>query len=238
MRIVAIGGSHTVGYGLDDVKFKPFDTVSDHAYPSLVAKHFNCDIMNLGKCGNGIDQIYLDVLEYIDRAEPDDFLILQVTTKIHWFTLITSDNKVVKIVNPDSLDFKGPQFQNALHQMMATLTNDAHWQRIWFGYFFGLINLLQKSNTKFVWFFDRYFHDYSYFEEAMIKFQPEISEQLRRIKNATDALQASYLGRTLSEFLDTYCPHSQMENGHYNEIGHRFWADRMLIPYISGRLTK
>lgn len=237
MRIVSIGGSHSVGYGLKDVEHLPYDTVSQFAYPALVAKHFDCELLNLAKCGNGIDQLQLDVMEYLSIAQPDDFLILQVTTKIHWFTLITSDNKTIKIVNPDSLDFKGERFQTALHQLMATLTNDAHWQRIWFNHFFAMMNLLQKSNTKFVWFLDRDFNDLMYFEETMQHFMPEQITQLDRIRRATGALETNYLGRTLADFLDKYCPDSQLPNGHYNEIGHQFWADRLLIPYISGRLT-
>jgi hypothetical protein len=238
MRIVAIGGSHTVGYGLHDVVDMPYDTVSQFAYPNVVADYFGCKVLNLGKCGNGIDQLYADVLDYLTYANPDDIVILQITTKIHWFNLITSDNTSIKIVNPDSLDFKGKHFKTALHQLMGTLTNDAHWQRTWFYHFFGLINLLQKSNTKFIWFFDRYFREYFEFEDTLAGFTAEVADPLRRICRATDALQTSYVGRVFTDFIDEYCPDNQTANGHYNELAHRFWAERLLIPRVKEWLTE
>jgi hypothetical protein len=232
MRIVAMGGSHAVGYGLHDVAEMPYDTVSKFAYPSIVADYFNCELLNLARCGNGMDQLYADVLNYLTQARDDDVIIIQITTNVHWFNLITADNKPIKIINPDCLDFKGPHYRSALHQLLVTLTNDAHWQRNWFYHFFGLIKLLQSSNTKFFWFFDRYFPEYFEFEKTLDKFPHEVADPLRRIKPTIGALEASYLGQVFADFLEQYCPGSQTADGHYNELAHRFWAERLLIPSI------
>ena len=232
MRIVALGGSHTVGYGLHDVATMPYDTVSQFAYPSIVADYFGCELLNLGKCGNGMDQLYADVLHYLTESRNDDIVIIQATTNVHWFNLITSDNKPINIINPDCLDFKGPHYRSALHQLMVTLTNDAHWQRNWFYHFFGLITLLQKSNIKFIWFFDRYFPEYFEFDKTLSTFPAEVRDRLQRIRRATDALETSYVGQVFADFLEQYCPDNQTANGHYNELAHRFWAERLLIPAV------
>ena len=156
MRFIAFGSSHTTGYKLSDVEHAKEDQISRFAYPALVADYFNVELLNFGRTGNSIDQIYTDVLGYMCEAEEDDFLIIHLPVNPTWFRLITSDNTSVNIVKPESLNFKGKEFSKALESFYGFLTGDAHWNRIWYIYFYSLMNLLHYKNKKFIWFFDSY----------------------------------------------------------------------------------
>lgn len=238
MRIINFGSSHSVGYGLNDVKDKHHDTLSEYAFPSLVAKYFGCELVNYAKCGNSIDQMNMDVLAYLASAREDDFVILQVSTNPNWFKLIATDNSIHNIVNPDSLNHKGLKYSAGLRSLMGALTGDNHWRRMWFIHFYSLANLLLKSNIKFVWFFDRYLIEYIEFDDEIQKMPEPIKSQIQLLRQATGALEPFYLNQIYADYLNANCPDSIMENGHYNEIGHKFWTEKVLLPGIETRLTQ
>lgn len=237
MRIVAFGSSHTVGFKLNDVKDSHYDTISNFAFPNIVAEHFNCPVVNYGKCANPIDQIYTDVLAYLPYQQPDDIIILQLTKWTHWFKLITPDNHVYNINNPDSLKDKGAAYTGALEGLMGTLTGDSHWVRTWYLNFFSIMNVLFQHNRKFVFFFDSYSVEYLEFDTRVNILPDGLSHQMRDIKKSMPDPSQYYLEEIFSLYLEKECPGSIIEGGHYNEIGHKFWAEQVLIPAIKTRLT-
>ena len=233
MRIITFGSSHAVGYGLEDVKDKHYDTVSKFAFSNVVAEHFGCDHINLAKCGNSMEQLLADILS--TNFEQDDIIILQVSTNPSWFKLITPDNQSYNVMNPDCLDFKGSEYTRALHGLLGTLAGDNHWRRMWYIHFYTIMNIL--ANKKVVWFFDRYLPEYFNFDVEVSKMPVDISYQLQSIKKNSDKLVSTYVGEIYTKYLNENCPNAVQDHGHYNEIGHRFWAENVLIPAVD-KLTK
>jgi len=237
MRIIAFGSSHAVGYKLSDVENSHYDTVSNLAFPSIVANYFNCECKNYAKCANPMDQILTDIMAYIPHGHPDDVIILQLPKWPHWFKLITPDNHVHNINNPDSLNDKGSKYSKALESYMGVLTGDAHWTRIWYVNFFSIMNLLFQHNKKFIWFFDSYSAEYLEFDTRVNILPQGLSFQMRDIKKSMPDPAQYYIPQIYSIYLEEHCPESVMPGGHYNEIGHKFWAENVLIPAIKERLT-
>ena len=221
MRIISFGSSHTVGYGLSDVINSHYRTVSKFAYPNIVAQHFDCPCINYAKCSNSLEQMHLDILSYFAESRDDDFLIIQISTNPAWTTLITSDNDVVYVTNPDSLNAKGNNYKKSLHELYGTLTSANHWNRIWYLHFYSIMSLLYYSNKKFIWFFDRYPDEYFKFEKT-ISNMPLAQTQIEEI-------YAEYLGKYYADWM--------FEDGHFNESAHMVWANQILIPEIKKRLT-
>ena len=234
MRIITFGSSHSVGYGLPDVVGNPdYDTPSQLAYSNIVAEHFNYEHLNLSKCGNSIEQIHADIMS--TDIDNNDIVVLQISTNPNWFKLITPDNKPYNVMNPDSLDHKGKEYSKALHGLLGTLTGDNHCRRLWYIHFFSIMQLL--DNKKVVWFFDRYLKEYFEFDHMISTMPVDIQNQLKSIKTKSDKLVSTYVGEIYSNYLNENCPESVQDNGHYNEIGHRFWAENVLIPAVD-KLTK
>lgn len=229
MRIITFGSSHSVGYGLSDVVGNPnYDTHSRFAFSNIVAEHFKCEHLNLSKCGNSIDQLHADVLS--TKFEDNDIIILQVSTNPTWFKLIMPDNTLHNVINPDSLLHVGPEQTRALYELLGTLTGDNHWRRLWFIHFYSIMKLL--SNKKVVWFFDRYLIEYFEFDTEISTMPVDIQNQIKSIRDNTPELVSTYIGEIYSDYLNANCPESVQDNGHYNEIGHRFWAENVLIPAV------
>jgi hypothetical protein len=238
MRIVAFGSSHTTGYNLEDIKQFKNDAISKFAYPQITANFFNCECRNIGKNGNGLDQIYTDVFGYLPDHRPDDFVIIQLPTNPSWFKLITSENDAVNIVKPDSLDYKGRIFREALHQCYATLTGDNHWNRLWYINFYSLINLLHSRNIKFLWFFDSYSVLWEQTDTVIAKMPNSIQTEILNLKLASPDPTLSYLNIFFSDYLFKCIPKSLKPCGHHDESGHEFWAENVLVPAIKTRLTE
>jgi hypothetical protein len=233
MRIITFGSSHAVGYGLSDVKNEHYDTVSKFAFSNIVAEHFGCENINLARCGNSIEQIHADIMS--TDFDENDIIILQVSTNPNWFKLITPDNQSYNVMNPDCLDFKGGQYKRALHGLLSTLTGDNHWRRLWHIHFYSIMHLL--ANRKVVWFFDRYMPEYFDFEKELSTMPVDISNQLKSIRKLCPNVTNTFVGQVYAKYLNRNCPESVQDNGHYNEIGHRFWAENVLIPHIKEQLT-
>lgn len=237
MRIVAFGSSHTTGYNLDDTAGLEYNTLSKFAYPQVTADMLNCECLNLGRTGNGIDQIYVDVFAYLPDARPDDFIIIHLPINTAWFRLITPGNDVESIVKPDSLTHKGKEFKTALYDFYGTLAGENHWIRLWYIQFYSLITLLTLHNKKFVWFFDSKSKLYFDFEEQM-SFMPEpVRTDIQNLKRACPDPKQNYAGFEFTDHLCWHLPNSLKECGHHNEQAHRFWAGNILVPYIKHRLT-
>jgi hypothetical protein len=229
MRIITFGSRHSVGYGLSDVKNNPnYDTPSQFAFSNIVAQHCNCEHLNLSKCGNSIDQLHADILS-TDIGE-DDIVVLQISTNINWFKLITPDNNPYNIINPDSLTHTSTDNIRALHGLLGTLTGDNHWRRLWYIHFYSIMRIL--SNKKVVWFFDRYLIEYFEFDDTIITMPTDIQNQIKSIRDNAGELVSTYVGEIYSDYLNANCPDSVQDNGHYNEIGHRCWAETVLIPAV------
>jgi hypothetical protein len=234
MRIISFGSSHSVGYGLPDVVNNPdYNTHSKFTFSNIVAEHFGFEHINLSKCGNSIDQLHADILS--TDFEDSDIIILQVSTNPNWFKLITPDNEPYNVINPDSLDHKGKEYTRALHGLLGTLTGDNHWSRLWYIHFYSIMRLLDSK--KVVWFFDRYIKEYFEFDYMLSTMPVDIQNQIKSIKHNSDKLVSAYVGKIYSDYLNQNCPQSVQDNGHYNEIGHRFWAEHVLIPAVDN-LTK
>jgi uncharacterized protein YdcH (DUF465 family) len=237
MRIVAFGSSHTTGYNLDDIAGLEYNTVSKFAYPQVTADALNCECLNLGRTGNGIDQIYTDVFGYLPDSQPDDIIIIHLPINTAWFKLITSDDNVVNIVKPDSLSYKGKRFKNALYDLYGTLTGDNHWIRLWYINFYSLITLLKNNNKKFIWFFDCKDKLYFDFEEQMTNMPKDCQIEIQNLKRASADPSPNYIGLEFGDHLYWHLPHSLKECGHYTEQAHKFWAVNILVPYIKEHLT-
>lgn len=238
MRIVAFGSSHSVGYKLNDVADKSYNTLSEFSYPKIVAKHFECECINLAKCGNSIAQIYTDVFSFMSESRDEDVIIIQIPLNTAWFKLITNKNESVNILGPNSLNDKGTRVKNALEELYATLTNDNHWNYNWLINFYSLITVLNFHQKKFVWFFDSYCDLYSDFENTTLSMPATELAQIKKIKLATPDPEMNNIGKLFADFLNLDCPNSRTAHGHYNELGHEFWAETVLIPYITERLTQ
>ena len=236
MRIVAFGSSHTTGYNLDDLKTLPAGAVSKYAFPQIVADMFNCECLNLGKNGNGIDQIYTDVFGYLGQHQADDFVIIQLPANPTWFKLITSDNDSISVVKPDSLDFKGSKYQRALHQYYVTLTGDNHWNRLWYINFYSLINLLHSRNIKFAWFFDSFSDPWGKIDYTISKLPRDVQSEIQNIKDASTDPLLTHIDKLFADYISANIPNSLKTCGHYDQTGHRFWAETVLVPYIKQRL--
>jgi len=237
MRIVAFGSSHTTGYNLDDFKNLTANAVSKYAFPQVVADMFKCECLNLGKNGNGIDQIYTDVFGYLGQHQPTDFVIIQLPSNPTWFKLITSDDDSISIINPDSLDFKNRKFQNALQQYYGLLTGNNHWHRLWYINFYSLINLLHSRNIKFVWFFDSFCDPWGRIDLMISRLPKDVQHEVHNLKNASPDPATTHIDKLFAEHLSKNIPNSLKPCGHYDQTGHRFWAENVLIPYIQERLT-
>jgi hypothetical protein len=234
MRIITFGSSHSVGYGLPDVKDNPnYDTPSKFSYANITAEYFGVEHINLAKCGNSIDQIHADILS--TDFEENDVIILQVSTNPSWFKLITPNNKPYNVMNPDSLVHAGLEYTRALHGLLGTLTGDNHWRRLWFIHFYSIMQLL--STKKVVWFFDRYLIEYFEFDTEISTMPVDIQNQIKSIRDKNSKLVNTYIGEIYSSYLNSNCPESVQDNGHYSEIGHRFWAEKVVIPAVD-KLTK
>ena len=237
MRIVAFGSSHTTGYKLDDIAGQEFNAISKYSYPLVAAQELKCECLNLGKTGNGIDQIYVDVFSYLPHSKPDDFLLIHLPINTSWFRLITPDDNIVSIVKPDSLNHRGSQYKSALLQLYGTLTGDNHWIRLWYIYFYSLITLIHAHKKKFVWFFDCKDKLYFEFEEQMSKMPEPAKTDIRNLKLASPDPNLNYIGLEFADHLCWHLPNSLKECGHHTEQGHRFWASNVVVPYIKQRLT-
>lgn len=237
MRIVAFGSSHTTGYNLDDVAGTEYNAISKFAYPQITANTFDCECLNLGKTGNGIDQIYTDVFGYLPDSRPDDIIVVHLPINTAWFKLITSDDTTVSIVKPDSLSYKGKRFKDALYDFYGTLTGENHWIRLWYINFYSLITLLKTHNKKFVWFFDCKDKLYFEFEEQMSKMPEPCQTEIRNLKRATADPSSNYIELEFTDHLNWHLPHSLKECGHHTEQAHKFWAVNVLVPYIKEHLT-
>lgn len=236
MRIVAFGSSHTTGYNLDDIKKSKSDAVSKYAFPQIVADMFKCECLNLGKNGNGIDQIYTDVFGYLGQHQEDDFIIIQLPANPTWFKLVTSDDDSISIVNPDSLDYKGRNYQRALHQYYGILTGDSHWNRLWYINFYSLINLLHSRNIKFTWFFDSFSDPWGKLDYMISKLPRDVQTEIQDIKYACPDPMLTHIDKLFADYISLNIPNSLKECGHYDQTGHRFWAETVLVPYIKQRL--
>lgn len=237
MRIVAFGSSHTTGYRLDDIIGIEQDAVSKNAYPQLAANELKCECLNLGRNGNGIDQIYTDVFGYLPDSRPDDIILIHLPVNPAWFRLITPDNYSINIVKPDSLNYKGKRYKEALYQLYGTLAGDNHWIRLWYIYFYSLISLLTLHKKKFVWFFDCKDKLYFDFEEQMSKMPESVRAELENLKRACPDPKSTYIGLEFTDHLCWHLPHSLKECGHHTEQAHKFWATNVIVPYIKERLT-
>jgi len=237
MRIVAFGSSHTTGYNLDDVKKLDNDAISRYAFPQVVADGFKCKCLNLAKTGNGIDQIYTDVFGYLGSRKEDDFVIIQLPSNPYWFKLVTADNESISVVNPDSLNFKGRQYKSALQKYYGTLTGDSHWYRQWYINFYSLINLLHSRNVKFVWFFDSFSDPWGKIDYMISKLPRDVQEEIQNLKNVCKDPRLNHIDKLFADYLSIHIPNSLKSCGHYDQTGHRFWAETVLIPYIQERLT-
>jgi hypothetical protein len=232
MRIIAFGSSHTTGYRLDDIKHLKINAISKFAYPQITADLLNCECLNLGRTGNGLDQIYSDVFGYLTDSRSDDFLIIQLPTNPSWFRLITSENDSINIVKPDSLDYKGRKFKDALHQYYGVLTGDNHWNRLWYINFYSLINLLHSRNIKFVWFFDSYSTLWEEYDTVVSKMPDDIQIEIHKLRSASPDPKLSYINTLFADYLFKNIPQSLKPCGHHDESGHKYWAEKVLVPII------
>jgi hypothetical protein len=239
MRLIAFGSSHTTGYRLKDIINNPWhDAISQYAYPQIAANLLNCECINKARTGNGIDQIYTDVFGFLPESQPDDIFVIHLPVNPSWFKLITSDNEAVNIVKPDSLNFKGRKFKQALHYYYGVLAGENHFNRLWYINFYSLISLLHFHNKKYVWFFDSYSILHEEFPD-IIKVMPEWSaREIEKLKLATPDPTQSYLETRFADCLSWHLPTSLKECGHHDEIGHQFWAENILVPFIKERLTQ
>lgn len=237
MRLVAFGSSHTTGYKLNDIADARVDQISAYAYPSVTARALGWESANYGRTGNSIDQIYTDVFGYLAESEEDDFIVIHLPVNPVWFRLITADNHSVNIVKPESLDYKGRDYRDALHSYLGILTGDNHFNRTWYIYFYSLINLLHSRNKKFVWFFDSYSVLWEEFEEVMSKMPPSVATEIRKVKMASPDPALSHIDIKFADHLCWHLPKSLKPCGHHDEEGHRFWAEQVLAPILKERLT-
>jgi len=238
MRIIAFGSSHTTGYRLKDVIDNPWhDAISQYSYPQVTADILNCECINKARTGNGIDQIYTDVYGFLPESLPDDIFVIQLPVNPSWFKLITSENDAVNIVKPDSLNYKGRKFKQALNYFYGILAGENHFNRLWYINFYSLINLLHLHNKKFVWFFDSYAIQYEEYD-SIIRVMPNwTAKEIADIKKATPDPTQYYLGIKFADYLSWHLPTSLKDCGHHNEDGHKFWAENVLVPYIKEQLT-
>jgi hypothetical protein len=99
MKIVAFGCSYTYGHGLLDClqedKITQGSEPSTLAFPSLVAKKLNCEVINLGKSGNSNKEIWNDVVNF--NFQKDDIAII-TWTYFSRFCIIKSDS--IRRINP------------------------------------------------------------------------------------------------------------------------------------------
>jgi hypothetical protein len=237
MRIIAFGSSHTVGFGMSDVVNSHYTTVSKFSYPNIIAQHFDCPCINYAKCSNSLEQINLDILSYFAESRDDDLIILQVSTNPTWVTLINPDDDVVYVTNPDSLNDKGKDYKKSLHGLYGTLTNQNHWNRIWYLHFYSIMSLLHYSNKKFIWFFDRFPNEYFKFDETISNMPDAIAKQIINMRNSCPSPEHTQINEVFADYLKKECPEWMYEDGHYNESAHMIWANRILIPEITKRLT-
>jgi hypothetical protein len=233
MRIIAFGSSHTTGYRLKDVIDSPWhDSISQYSYPYITASLLNCECINLARTGNGIDQIYTDVYGFLSDSLPDDVFVIHLPINPAWFKLITSENDSVNIVKPESLDYKGKRFKQALEKYYGILAGENHFNRLWYINFYSLMNLLHLHNKKFIWFFDSYSTLYEE-SEKFIQHLPESSrKEINKIKQATVDPKLYYLDIKFSDYLGQHLPSSLKDCGHHNEEGHAYWAEHVLAPAI------
>lgn len=237
MRLVAFGSSHTTGYKLSDIEGQENNAISKFSYPQVTADALKCECLNLAKTGNGIDQIYTDVFGYLPDSRPDDIILIHLPINTIWFKIITSDNIAGNIVKPDSLNYKGKEFKDALYSLYGTLTGENHWVRLWYINFFSLITLLNTHKKKFVWFFDCKDKLYFDFEEQMSKMPENVQIELTKLKTASADPALNYLGLEFADHLCWHLPNSLKECGHHSEQAHKFWAVNVLVPYIKKHLT-
>jgi hypothetical protein len=237
MKLVAFGSSHTTGYKLKDIADAKVDQISAYAYPSVTANILEWEYANYARTGNSIDQIYTDVFGYLAESTDDDFIIIQLPVNPTWFRLITADNQSVNIVKPESLDYKGKMYRDALHSYLGKLTGDNHFNRIWYIYFYSLINLLHSRNKKFIWFFDSYSVLWEEYDTIISKMPESIQIEIHKIRKASPDPKLTYIDKFFSDYLFEHIPKSFKPCGHYDEDGHRFWAEKVLVPAIKSRLT-
>lgn len=237
MRLVAFGSSHTTGYKLDDIAGMENNAVSKFAYPQITADMLNCECLNFGKTGNGIDQIYTDVFGYLPNSKPDDIIIIHLPINTAWFKLITGDNDAVNIVKPDTLNYKGKRFKDALYDLYGTLAGENHWIRLWYINFYSLMTLLKSHNKKFVWFFDCKDKLYFDFEKQISNMPESCQTEIQNLKKASADPEPNYIGLEFTDHLCWHLPASLKPCGHHTEQAHKFWAVNILGPYIKEHLT-
>jgi hypothetical protein len=99
MRIVSFGCSYTYGHGLEDCldndKITQGPNPSKLAYPATLAKHLNCDYINLGKSGNSNKEIWHDILNF--NFQQDDIVVI-TWTYFSRFCIIKPNS--IKRINP------------------------------------------------------------------------------------------------------------------------------------------
>lgn len=237
MRLVAFGSSHTTGYRLKDIVNARIDQISAYAYPNVAARLLGWDCANYGRTGNSIDQIYTDVFGYLSESKDDDFIVIQLPVNPTWFRLITADNQSINIVKPESLDYKGKIYKDALHSYLGKLTGDNHFNRIWYIYFYSLINLLHSRNKKFVWFFDSYSVLWEEYDNLILKMPESVQTEIHKIRNASPDPRSSYIKHFFADYLGFHLPGSLKGCGHHDELGHQYWAENVLVPHIQGMIN-
>jgi len=97
MRIISFGPSEMYGHGLVDCFIPPNtpgNIPSKFAYPSLVAKHLECECINLSSPGCGALDVLLKILGFDFNA--NDIVLVQWPS-LGTATLISEDNNLVNI---------------------------------------------------------------------------------------------------------------------------------------------
>jgi hypothetical protein len=79
--------------------------------------------------------------------------------------------------------------------------------------------------------------EYFDFEKELSTMPVDIQNQIKSIRKLFPNVSSTFVGQVYAKYLNRNCPESVQDNGHYNEIGHKFWAENVLIPYIKEQLT-
>lgn len=225
-RLIVFGSSHTVGYGLKDHQKTDIDRLSSYAWPSLIADHYKIPVVSYAKCANPMDQIHLDVMDYIlNQRRRDDFIILQVPASMHWFTLL-HDKRRDNIISPETL-LHDRKKQKHLKYFYGVLTNDDHWRRIWTGYFLSISLLLKDSN--WIYFFDR--HPYHILRGSEEYYDAIANRDINLYKTLNLSNCFPY---NIIDWIKEQSPKYIRRDGHATEKGHAAWA-KFLIDKLDDR---
>jgi hypothetical protein len=232
-KIIVFGTSHSVGHGLRDWSDTDMNKPSNYAWPSLVSAELGITVENRSICGNPIDEIYHNVLNYCitrTKENKDDVIIIQVSSITQRFVLLqelegTPIVKRFNIYNPDCLEYQGGKAHKGLQLFYGKLTSDEHWTRLWLGYMAGIISLLESHKCKFCWFEDSKNNLFSNrWDDISVK---QIPVLINHVSN-----NRYYVGQAFSTWLNNVAKETVTETGHHNEAGHEKWATEIMIPYL------